>query len=218
MKPELIVLHYTAMLDSKAALKRLCDRKFEVSAHYLIAADGTLFQLVAEAKRAWHAGAGTWRGRQDINSRSIGIELDNDGSSPFPEHQMVTLERLLIDLMKRWQITAVGVIAHSDFALGRKSDPGRKFDWYRLAHQGLSVWPTCTSSTVPDGQAFATAAASFGYPSIKNNDDKQFKSLLNAFRLRFAPWRRGGLCNADMSAIEDLALRFGSLDPSTRRD
>ena len=94
-----------------------------------------------EARRAWHAGAGAWRGRDDVNSRSIGIELANPGDRPFPDPQMVALERLLRGIMARWDIPAPGVIAHSDMAPSRKGDPGRRFDWRRLALQGLSVWP-----------------------------------------------------------------------------
>lgn len=136
--PELIVIHYTAMSSASAALERLCDPEAEVSAHYLIEADGTLWQLVEEAERAWHAGAGNWLGRDDINSRSIGIELDNRGTHPFAEPQMATLEQLLPGIMSRWDIQPEGVIGHSDSAPGRKIDPGPRFDWLRLERQGLA--------------------------------------------------------------------------------
>ena len=140
LKPKLVVLHHTAMTSAEAALARLCDPAAEVSSHYLIAEDGLVWRLVPEEARAWHAGAGSWDGVEDINSRSIGIELANagplDGFPPFPEPQMAALEGLLDAICARWGIPASGVIAHSDMAPGRKADPGPKFDWSRLARGG----------------------------------------------------------------------------------
>ena len=144
LRPELVVLHHTAMLTAEAALDRLCDPAAEVSAHYLVAEDGRVWRLVDEDMRAWHAGAGSWAGRGDVNSRSIGIELANAGPlagfPPFPEPQMVALERLLDAILPRWSIPPAGVIAHSDLAPGRKADPGPKFDWRRLARGGRALW------------------------------------------------------------------------------
>ncbi|HHC29956.1 MAG TPA: N-acetylmuramoyl-L-alanine amidase, partial [Rhodobacterales bacterium] len=107
--PELVVLHYT-VLDCAAALERLCDPVHEVSTHYLIGREGQVFRLVDEGMRAWHAGAGTWAGRGDVNSRSIGIELENSGLTPFSEPQMARLEGLLSDILARWRIGPEGVI------------------------------------------------------------------------------------------------------------
>ena len=138
---ELIVLHYTAMPDAEAALERLCDPEAEVSAHYLIAKTGEITRLVEDEKRAWHAGQGSWAGQDDVNSRSIGIELDNDGTSDFEEPLMEALEWLLGELLERHALEPKAVVAHSDIAPERKSDPGRLFDWQRLAAKGLSIWP-----------------------------------------------------------------------------
>lgn len=107
------------MADAQVALDRLCDPASEVSAHYLIARDGRLWQLVDEAMRAWHAGAGDWAGAADVNSRSIGIELDNTGAQPFAEPLMAALEALLPQIMARWAIGPEGVIGHSCMAPGR---------------------------------------------------------------------------------------------------
>ena len=214
-RPELVVLHYTGMDSAGDALARLCAPEFEVSSHYLIAANGELYQLVPETERAWHAGRGKWRGRADINSRSIGIELDNPGDRPFSEPQMAVLEGLLGDVLNRWKIPPEGVIGHSDFALGRKSDPGPRFDWRRLARLGLSVWPNGDDRRHrPDTAAFAAAARGFGYPAVRPQTDPDI--LLNAFRLRFAPWRKGPLSSGDMAAAFALAAQFGTsdLDPS----
>ncbi len=140
-RPELIVLHYTDMPSAEAALDRLTDPDSGVSAHYLISRCGRLWQLVDDDRRAWHAGAGAWGGRQDVNSRSLGIELDNDGASPFGAALMDALEGVLATLMARHGIAPRGVIAHADLAPVRKADPGPRFDWRRLARQGLAIWP-----------------------------------------------------------------------------
>ncbi|WP_372605458.1 N-acetylmuramoyl-L-alanine amidase [Actibacterium sp.] len=197
-QPDLIVLHYTAMQSAQEALARLCDAKAEVSAHYLIDEAGRVASLVPEKDRAWHAGAGAWGDVADVNSRSIGIELANTGAHPFPEPQMAALEALLRAVMGRWAIGPERVIAHSDMAPERKSDPGVRFDWRRLARAGLSVWPE-------PGQApgdFATDARRFGYPDVPED------MLLQAFRLRFRPWASGALDDQDRALMADLAARY----------
>jgi N-acetylmuramoyl-L-alanine amidase len=190
---ELVVLHYTAMPDCAAALDRLCDPVAEVSAHYLIDADGTVLSLVDEAARAWHAGAGAWRGVGDVNSRSIGIELANTGSEPFAEAQMEALERLLAGILDRHGLAPEAVIGHSDMAPDRKSDPGARFDWRRLAVLGLSVWP----KPAEPGDFIADLRA-FGYP------DASPDVLLTAFRLRFRPWAKGPLDDTDRALAAGL--------------
>ncbi|MBK0329139.1 N-acetylmuramoyl-L-alanine amidase [Rhodobacteraceae bacterium F11138] len=198
LTPDLVVLHFTAMRSAAEALHRLCDPVSEVSAHYLIGGDGAVWQMVDEEMRAWHAGAGEWLGRGDVNSRSIGIELDNRGSHPFSQPQMCALERLLSDIMARRSIQPQGVIGHSDMAPSRKFDPGPRFDWRRLARQGMAVWPEA-------GQPgdFGADAARFGYPV---ND---MGAILSAFRARFRPQAQGPLDDDDRAMMADLAMRFG---------
>ncbi len=210
LTPSLVVLHYTAMDSAKAALARLCDPLAEVSAHYLIGGDGQLWQMVAEDQRAWHAGAGSWAGQGDINSRSIGIELDNRGTHPFSEPQMAVLEELLVQILARWSIAPEDVIGHSDMAPGRKADPGPRFDWARLASLGLAratpsvseaadaggkpAVPNCTSVN------FANLFAAAGYSAESSPE-----ALLEALRLRHAPMRQGPCCAADMALLQALA-------------
>lgn len=203
--PDMIVLHYTAMANCEAAADRLCDPAFEVSAHYLIGADGAVIQMVDEALRAWHAGAGQWAGAGDVNSRSIGIELDNDGRGPFPAAQMRALHRLLPGIMRRWAIGPDGIIGHSDIAPDRKSDPGPLFDWQGLARLGLSVWPEATPApALPvDGAVFRAALERFGYGPDLDDD-----LLLRAFRLRFRAGVDGPLDPVDMAMATDLGRRF----------
>lgn len=197
----MIVLHYTAMASCAEARARLCDPLAEVSAHWLVSEKGEAEALVPEAMRAWHAGAGQWGGVADVNSRSIGIELANDGRSPFGEPQMAGLEALLAGIMGRWGIGPAGVIGHSDMAPARKADPGARFDWRRLALQGLAVWPEAGALADPAG--FARAARAFGYAVA---DDRL---LLAAFRLRFRPWAAGPVDAVDAGMAADLARRFG---------
>lgn len=202
LMPSLIVLHYTAMKSAQAALERLCDPAAEVSAHYLIGADGTLWQMVAEEHRAWHAGAGEWSGQDDINSRSIGIELDNLGTHPFSAPQMAALEKLMHGVMQRWDISAPGVIGHSCMAPGRKSDPGPRFDWNRLARQGLAA--AASKGKVPQDpsfELFRKSAAAAGFTAAADDE-----ALLAAVRLRFRPWARGPLTSADFAPLGADAL------------
>ncbi len=207
LKPRLVVVHYTAMESCAAALERLCDPAHEVSAHYLIAPSGEVLQLVDEEMRAWHAGQGAWAGQDDVNSRSVGIEIANDGFSPFAAAAMDALVTLLGGVLSRWDIPAQGVIGHSDMAPGRKCDPGRRFDWRRMALEGVSVWPEAPRPQDPDEGVFAAALARFGYP------DAPPEVLLDAFRQRFRPHARGALDAEDMGHAVALADRF-PVDPS----
>lgn len=142
---DMLVLHYTGMQSGPEALARLCDPAAKVSAHYLIEEDGTIFQMVAETERAWHAGASYWQGETDINSRSIGIELVNPGHEfgyrAFPAIQIDSLIGLSIRLLSRHPIPARNVVAHSDIAPTRKQDPGELFPWQRLKGYGIGLWP-----------------------------------------------------------------------------
>jgi len=194
------------MDSAEAALERLCDPAAEVSAHYLIAADGRAWQMVDEAARAWHAGQGAWAGQGDVNSRSIGIELDNRGTHPFAEPQMAVLEQLLAAILRRWGIVPSGVIGHSDMAPERKQDPGRRFDWARLARAGLAVAaaPADISGRLP----LASSLAILGYPPAAPD------ALLEAFRARHRPWAHGAESAADRQLAAVLAARF----PADRLD
>ena len=198
-RPSLIVLHYTAMETCDAARDRLCDPAIEVSAHYLISQTGLVLWLVAEDMRAWHAGAGEWGGITDVNSHSIGIELANTGAQPFPHPQMCALEALLRTIMARWAIPPHNIIGHSDMAPARKSDPGPRFDWRRLARLGLSVWPSDLPSTSDLDKPFRSLLTAFGYPAQADDD-----TLLRAFRLRFRPWASGPLDAQDRLIAQSL--------------
>ncbi|WP_410218361.1 N-acetylmuramoyl-L-alanine amidase [Paracoccus sp. (in: a-proteobacteria)] len=196
-RPELIVIHYTGMTDAASARARLCDPSAEVSAHWLIDEAGRTEVLVCETRRAWHAGAGRWHGRGDVNSRSIGIELANPGDRPFTAPQMSALRNLLRQIMARWQIRPDGIIAHSDMAPGRKIDPGPRFDWEGLALEGLAT--------------FARPAADAHEPPLSDSLDLlgyapcDAATRLAAFRLRHRPWACGPESTADRQTAARLA-------------
>ncbi len=201
--PDMILLHYTAMKSSEAARDWLCNPESEVSCHFVIAEDGRLWQLVREQDRAWHAGRGCWGAVRDVNSHSIGIELANTGFHPFPDPQMRALEDLLAGLMARWSIPPERVVGHSDTALGRKTDPGGRFDWRRLAARGLAVWPDCGERPA-DAAGFARDCVRFGYDGTPESADL----VLNAVRLRFRPWGSGPLDGRDCAIMADMAARY----------
>ena len=142
--PDMLVLHYTGMRTADEAVARLRDPEAKVSAHYVIDEDGSILRLVAEERRAWHAGKGAWQGETDCNAASIGIEIVNPGHEfgyrDFPEVQIDAVIRLIGDIRSRWTIPDARIIGHSDLAPERKQDPGERFPWKRLAGEGHGLW------------------------------------------------------------------------------
>ncbi len=187
---DMLVLHYTGMTSSEAALERLCDPACEVSAHYLIDEGGSLLALVDEEQRAWHAGVASWCGETNINSRSIGIELVNPGHEfgyrPFTEEQYRTLIRLCRDIHQRHNIPTRNVVGHSDVAPARKSDPGELFDWQRLAAEGIGLWPA-TSASPCDADDVPGLLSDIGY------DISDVTAAVTAFQRHFSPHRLDGV-------------------------
>lgn len=142
--PDLLVLHYTGMPTAEAAVARLRDPSAAVSAHYVVDEDGSILRLVAEERRAWHAGRGEWQGETDCNAASVGIEIVNPGHEfgyrDFPEVQIDAVVSLISDIRTRWTISDSRIIGHSDLAPERKQDPGERFPWKRLASVGHGLW------------------------------------------------------------------------------
>ena len=178
-EPSLVVLHYTTNDDAETAIRTLTNPQREVSAHYLIGRDGRIVQLVDEDRRAWHAGASYWRGTRDVNSASIGIELDNNGNEPFPAPQIDALLALLADLRKRYGIPAANVVGHSDVAPGRKVDPGPRFPWHTLAEHGFGRWCTRPYPAAPPEFELEFALSALGY------DIRRPDSARRAFHLHY---------------------------------
>lgn len=197
----MIVLHYTGMIDAASAIARLCDPDAKVSAHYLIDEDGRLFSLVAEDKRAWHAGRSHWRGHTDINSASIGIEIVNPGHDhgyrPFPDAQIEALIPLVADIKDRYAITRGNVVGHSDIAPMRKRDPGEFFPWARLARLRLALPRPTRNLLDPEwSQAgFLLALERFGYEVADP------MAAIVAFQRRFRPELIDGEIDGECRAI-----------------
>jgi N-acetylmuramoyl-L-alanine amidase len=197
----MLVLHYTGMPDAAGAIARLRDPEAKVSAHYVVTEDGHVFRLVPEEKRAWHAGRSSWRGIQDVNSASIGIEIVNPGHEfgyrPFPREQMDALVPLIADIVKRYNILPGYVVGHSDIAPSRKDDPGELFDWTMLAKLGLAVMRPMRNLVDPnwtDG-GFLLALERYGY------DVSKPKAAITAFQRRFRPEHLDGVIDGECRAI-----------------
>lgn len=191
---DILLLHYTDMASAAAALERLCDPAARVSAHYCVDEDGTVYRLVDEARRAWHAGVSSWAGASDINARSIGIELVNPGHTcgyrPFPAAQMTALSALAKAILARHPIPPGRVLGHSDVAPARKRDPGELFDWRALAAAGIGLWPDAPSPADPaPGIAEIQAQlARFGYAVPRHGRlDDETRAVLAAFQRHFRP-------------------------------
>ncbi len=197
----MIVLHYTGMPTAAAALERLCDPAAKVSAHYLVEEDGTVHALVPEDRRAWHAGRSHWRGVEDVNSASIGIEIVNPGHEwgyrPFPEAQLSALIPLVAEIKDRHAITRGNVVGHSDIAPTRKRDPGELFPWGRLARVRLAL-PRPTKNLLDPHwteSGFLLALERFGY------DVTQPMAAIMAFQRRFRPELIDGEVDAECRMI-----------------
>lgn len=203
---DMLVLHYTGMESAAAALERLCDPATKVSAHYIIDEDGQVTALVDEGKRAWHAGVASWRGEADINGRSIGIELANPGHEfgyrDFPDVQMRALEKLAAAILKRHPIPPRNVVGHADVAPARKTDPGERFDWRRLAAAGIGLWPKHAAPVDADAGKVGAMLADYGY------DTADVAAAITAFQRHFRPARLDGVADAEttgrLKALLDL--------------
>ena len=178
-RPNIVVLHHTSNDSASQALRTLTDARREVSAHYLLARDGTLFQLVDERHRAWHAGISRWGALSDLNSAAIGIELDNNGDEPFPARQIDALLQLLADLKSRYGIAQANFLGHADVAPGRKADPSRHFPWRTLAEHGFGLWCNPPLSAAPPGLDVELGLQALGY------NTSRLEATVYAFKLHF---------------------------------
>jgi N-acetylmuramoyl-L-alanine amidase len=198
-KANLVVIHHTSDDTAAQALRTLTTPERKVSAHYLIGRDGSVMQLVDESARAWHAGLSWWNGQTDVNSASIGIELDNTGSEPFPAAQIDALLALLADIKQRHGIPTANFIGHADVAPGRKDDPSIFFPWPQLAEQGFGLWCAPPYASAPENFDLPLALTALGYDPRKPEASRQ------AFRLHFLRENGSGeKGDAPSSAENDL--------------
>jgi N-acetylmuramoyl-L-alanine amidase len=197
----MLVLHYTGMPDAASAIQWLANPQSRVSAHYVVMEDGQIVHMVDEAKRAWHAGRSHWRGIDDVNSASIGIEIVNPGHEwgyrPFPDEQIDALIPLVHDIVERHHISRGNVVGHSDVAPARKQDPGEYFPWAKLARLRLAL-PRPTQHLLDphwsDG-GFMLALERFGY------DIAEPEAAVRAFQRRFRPELIDGIIDGECRAI-----------------
>jgi N-acetylmuramoyl-L-alanine amidase len=198
--PDLLVLHYTGMKTAAEAIERLRDPIAKVSSHYVVDEDGTIFRLVAEQDRAWHAGVSYWRGRKELNDTSIGIEIVNPGHEwgyrPFPAAQIAAVTALCTDIISRHAIKPRNVVAHSDIAPTRKQDPGELFPWAGLAEAGIGIWAGGDGSSTDRGletpAALGTMLTTIGY-DVQN---APLGALLTAFQRHWRQETVNGLPDA----------------------
>ena len=199
--PDMLILHYTGMRTARESLARLCDPMAKVSAHYLIDEDGTLYRLVDEAKRAWHAGVSHWAKETDINSCSLGIELQNPGHEfgyrDFPGAQMSALSQLCVDILSRHTIRAERILGHSDVAPSRKEDPGELFDWRGLAAVGIGRLPEKMASVNPMDEDEARASLT----SIGYDPGATLGVILMAFQRHYRQTNINGQLDAETASL-----------------
>jgi len=223
---DMLVLHYTGMETGEAALDRMRDPAAKVSAHYMIWEDGRIDQLVAEDRRAWHAGVSSWQGDEDLNSRSIGIEIVNGGHDfplsdgslpPYPAAQIDALIGLCTAIISRHDIPQTRIVGHSDIAPLRKQDPGEHFPWERLALAGIGIWLDIEDMQDPDmdGTGLAPGDESapvrrmqehlqrigYGLPSTGTYDELT-EAAVRAFQRRWLPDRVNGA--ADLRTLRKI--------------
>ncbi|MEO1199690.1 MAG: N-acetylmuramoyl-L-alanine amidase [Pseudomonadota bacterium] len=223
---DILLLHYTGMESGQAAIDWLRSPESNVSCHYVVEEDGRIFRLVSEGLRAWHAGAGVWRGRDDINSRSIGIEIVNPGHEwgyrPFPDVQVEAVVALCQDILSRHPISARNVLAHSDIAPSRKIDPGELFPWDQLAGEGIGHWvpqeplgrPTALAN-VDDLVRFQNHLAQYGYALAPTGvSDRETATVTAAFQRHFRPARVDGI--VDLSTALTLEKLLAALSGGDR--
>jgi len=194
-RPNYVILHHTTNDTAEQAITTLTSRFTQVSAHYLIGRDGRIVYLVDELKRAWHAGDSYWGGNRDLNSSSIGIELDNNGREPFSDAQISALIDLLGDLVTRWNIPLANVLGHGDVAPGRKVDPSALFPWRRLAAAGFGLWCEPPFEPAKAGADDAALLAALGY------DVTRLPAAIAAFKRHWAQEDESLTLSAEQQAL-----------------
>jgi len=198
-KPNYVVIHHTAQDSLEQTLHTFTVPHSQVSAHYVIGREGEVYQMLNDYVRGWHAGVGRWGTVTDLNSISLGIELDNNGKEPFTESQIYSLLNLLDTLQQRYNIPPANFIAHSDIAPSRKVDPSAFFPWKRLAEHGFGLWPDEVLMTPPENFNPEDALRIIGY------DTRNLEAAIKAFKLHYIQNDVSGkLTDYDLSVLYSL--------------
>jgi N-acetylmuramoyl-L-alanine amidase len=204
-KPNFVIIHHTAQNSCEQTLKTFTLERTKVSAHYVICKDGTIHHMLNDYLRAWQAGVSKWGNFSDINSSSIGIELDNNGNEPFPESQIISLVKLLDTLKRNYSIPAANFIGHADVAPGRKNDPSAFFPWQSLAQRGFGLWYDTTAVVVPEYFNAPQALRIIGY------NVKDTLAAIRSFKIHFVPQdtvAKRTLTADDKKILLDLSRRY----------
>lgn len=201
-KPGFVIIHHTAQNSCQQTLRTFTLPRTAVSAHYVICKDGTIHHMLNDYLRAWHAGISKWGNYSDINSASIGIELDNNGFEPFDSLQINSLLSLLARLKKNYGIPAANFIGHGDIAPTRKNDPNYRFPWKKLAEQGFGLW---------QDEALVPAPADFnhiGALRIIGYDVKDTSAAIQAFKRHFLQDTTKTMNDKDKSVLYNLEKKY----------
>ena len=204
-KPNFVIIHHTAQNSCEQTLRTFTLERTKVSAHYVICKDGTIHHMLNDYLRAWQAGVSKWGNFTDINSSSIGIELDNNGNEPFPESQITSLVKLLDTLKRNYSIPTANFIGHADVAPGRKNDPSAFFPWQSLAQRGVGLWYDTTAVVVPDYFNAPQALRIIGY------NVKDTLAAIRSFKIHFVPQdtvAKRTLTADDKKILLDLSRRY----------
>ena len=202
-RPNFVIIHHTAQNSCEQTLHTFTLPRTQVSAHYVICRNGTVQHMLNDYLRAWHAGTGKWGNVTDVNSVSIGIELDNNGAEPFTEAQINNLLIVLKTLKKKYSIPAANFIGHSDIAPSRKVDPSRFFPWQLLAENGFGNWYDTANVKPPENFNAMQALRIIGY------NTKDSVAAIKAFKLHFVQQDSLAVINeADKKIIYDLYKKY----------
>jgi N-acetylmuramoyl-L-alanine amidase len=202
-KPNFVIIHHTAQNSCAQTLRTFTLTRTKVSAHYVVCKDGTIHHMLNDYLRAWQAGVSRWGNNSDINSSSIGIEIDNNGYEPFTVPQIHSLLKLLDTLKRKYNIPAANFIGHADIAPGRKVDPNKWFPWQMLAQRGFGLWYDTTGVQVPPDFNALQALRIVGY-NIKDT-----AAAIRSFKLHFVQHNIDSILTYDDKKIlYDLMNRY----------
>lgn len=202
-KPNYVIIHHTAQDSAVQTLRTFTLPRTQVSAHYVIGKDGAVYHMLNDYMRAWHGGLARWGSVTDINSISIGIELDNNGFEPFTELQIQSLLHVLSSLKKQYNIPTANFIGHGDIAPVRKNDPNPFFPWQRLAQQGFGYWyDDTTNVTIPEPFNSLQALRIIGY------DVKDSLAAIQAFHRHWEGDSLRVLSDADKKVLYMVEKKF----------
>lgn len=202
-RPNYVIIHHTAQNSCEQTLKTFTLPRTQVSSHYVICKDGTVHHMLNDLLRAHHAGVSKWGNATDLNSSSIGIEIDNNGYEVFTNEQVASLLLVLDKLKKAYNIPAANFIGHADIAPGRKVDPNRNFPWQKLAQNGFGLWYDTTNIKVPVDFSPIQALRIIGY------DVKNEKNAIQSYKIHFVQQDTTKVINeADKKILYDLMKKY----------